>query len=115
MMAHVARPAPRNSSWRLLLSTVTLGLQRVHQAWGLLLMIGAGMLAAVMLVCAVPLDSDVAMTAVVPGTLNTYSQNEEIDVRSLPRLGSSSVTRKTTKKLHHEVQSHREPKLSNTQ
>ena len=45
-MAHAARSVPRNGGWILLLSTVTLGLQRVRQAWGLLLVTGAGMLAA---------------------------------------------------------------------
>jgi hypothetical protein len=69
-------------------------------------MIGAGMLAAVMLVCAVPLDSDVAMTAGLRGTLNTYSQNEDIVVRTLPRLVSSSVIDKTTQQLDHEFQTH---------
>ena len=114
-MAHAAQSVPRNSGWRLLLSTVTLGLQRVRQAWGLLLMTGAGMLAAVMLACAVPLYAEVAMTAGLRGTLNAYSQNGDIVVRTLSNLVSSSVINKTTQQLNQEFQKHLGPYLTPTQ
>jgi len=114
-MAHRPQSVPGSSGWILLLSSVTLGLQRVRQAWGLLLMTGAGMLAAVMLVCAVPLYSEVAMTAGLRGTLNTYSQNGDIVVRSLANLVSSSVISNTTQQLNQEFQEHLGPYLTPTQ
>lgn len=44
-------------------STTTLALWRVRRMWGMLFITGLGMIAAVMLVCAVPLYSQVVLTA----------------------------------------------------
>ena len=49
--------------------TTTLALWRVRRTWGMLVFTGLGMLAAVMLVCAVPLYSRVATTAGLRGVL----------------------------------------------
>ena len=61
----------------------------MRQAWGLLLVTGVGMLAAVMLVCTVPLYSKIAMTAGLRDVLNSYSQNGDIVVHGLSRQALS--------------------------
>ncbi|HCI80087.1 MAG TPA: hypothetical protein DHW02_10405, partial [Ktedonobacter sp.] len=51
--------------------TTTLALWRLRRTWGMLVFTGLGMLAAIMLVCAVPLYSRVATTAGLRGVLNS--------------------------------------------
>ena len=46
-----------------MLSVMTLALWRLRQTWFLLCIITIGMIAAVMIVCAIPLFSNVTMTA----------------------------------------------------
>ena len=58
--------------------TVTLALWRLRQTWKLLLVTGLGIVAAVMFVCAVPLYTDVAMTAGLRGALTSSTQSAEI-------------------------------------
>ncbi len=53
----------RDTSSPSLASTVVLARWRLHNTWGMLLVTGLGMIAAVMLVCAVPLYSQIATTA----------------------------------------------------
>lgn len=59
-------------------STATLAFWRVRQNLVLLFLIGAGVLAAVVLVCTVPLYSQVAMTAGLHSTLTTTSTSADI-------------------------------------
>ncbi|MDE3230688.1 MAG: FtsX-like permease family protein [Chloroflexota bacterium] len=61
-MARTTATAPRRRGIPLV-PTATLALWRLRQTWRLLLVSGLGALAAVMLVCAVPLFSQVAMSA----------------------------------------------------
>jgi predicted lysophospholipase L1 biosynthesis ABC-type transport system permease subunit len=72
-MTHVTQALPRRSSWRLLPSLVTLALWRVRQTWRLLLVTGAGILAAVVIVCSAPLFSQIALTAGLRGVLSATS------------------------------------------
>jgi ABC-type lipoprotein release transport system permease subunit len=62
-MARTSVAAPRKRGWTLIPPTVTLALWRLGRTWRLLLNAGLGMVAAVMLVCAVPLFSQVATSA----------------------------------------------------
>ena len=57
-----------------LASTVVLARWRLRDTWGMLLVTGLGMIAAVMLVCAVPLYSQIATTA---GLHNAFSATPE--------------------------------------
>ena len=59
----------RNWFGVLVTSTATLAFWRVRHMWGMLFITGLGMVAAVMLVCAVPLYSQVALTAGVRDVL----------------------------------------------
>ena len=72
-MTHVTQTLPRRSSWRLIPSFVTLALWRVRQTWQLLLVTGAGILAAVVIVCSAPLFSQIALTAGLHGVLSATS------------------------------------------
>src|SRR5437660_8743136 len=65
----------------LLPASVVLAVQRVRQTWKLLSLVGLGMLASVMLVCAAPLYAQVAMTAGLRSALSSYGQNTDIIVR----------------------------------
>lgn len=67
------------------LAAVPLAFQRMRRTWGLLLITGIGMVATVMLVCAVPLYTQVAMTAGLRGVLSTNPQNADIVVAGTSR------------------------------
>lgn len=76
------QPVPTPSTLRAtssppLTSTVVLARWRLRNTWGMLLVTGLGMIAAVMLVCAVPLYSQIATTA---GLHNVFSATPESPV-----------------------------------
>src|SRR5690242_11364478 len=85
-------------------STAFLAVQRIRQTWFMLFMTGLGMICAVMVVCAVPMYSRVALTAGLRSVFSTFAQNGEIVVRSQPRLISSQVINQTTRRLDAEFQ-----------
>jgi len=95
--------------------TVTLALQRVRQAWGLLLVTGVGILAAVILVCTVPLYSKIAMTAGLRDVLNSYSQNADIVVHSISGQIALPYIDKATTSLNREFQNNLGPYLGSSQ
>ncbi|HEU5440410.1 MAG TPA: ABC transporter permease [Ktedonobacterales bacterium] len=64
------------------LATVTLAGWRLRQTWRLLLISGLGIVAAVVLVCAVPLFSQVAMSAGLRQALTSDPQASQLDVGS---------------------------------
>lgn len=57
---------------------VTLAFGRMRQAWLMLLLTSIGMIAAVMMVCTIPLLSAIMTTAGLRDTLNSSSSNREI-------------------------------------
>ncbi len=73
--------ASRRGGRMLIPPVVTLAAWRVRQTWRLLLVTGAGIIAAVMLVCAVPLYSDVSMSAGLRSALSTSFQTSDIIVQ----------------------------------
>ncbi len=62
-------------------SIVTLALWRGRQTWHFLLLTGLGMLAAVVIVCVVPLFSQVALTAGVRSVLTASPADSEIELQ----------------------------------
>ncbi len=68
---------PKAPSSPPLTSTVVLAQWRLRNTWGMLLVTGLGMIAAVMLVCAVPLYSQIATTA---GLHNVFSATPDSPV-----------------------------------
>ena len=91
----IAHPVNRPSLWQsyrdAALSLVTLASWRWRPHWFLLLIISIGIVAAVMIVCAVPLLSDVMLTAGVRSVLTTSPTAGEIAVRAQTG-GLSSAT-----------------------
>ena len=80
-MAQAPR-SPARSLFRVAVaSMVTLARWRVRRTWGLLVLTGIGMLAAVTLVCTVPLYSEVALTAGLRGVLNATPQSAELTIQ----------------------------------
>ena len=69
------------SSRTLLPASVTLAFQRVRQTWRMLALVGLGMLASVLVVCAVPLYAQVALTSGLRAVLASSTQSTDIVVR----------------------------------
>ena len=63
----------KNQGWTLIPPTITIAIWRLRQTWRLLLLSGLGILAAVVLVCVVPLFSNVATSAGFRNSLRTDS------------------------------------------
>lgn len=68
-----------------------LALWQLRQTWRLLAIVGAGLLVAVVLVCAIPLYAQVAESAGLRHTLETNPQNMYITVHAINSLFSSAV------------------------
>src|SRR5260370_4328713 len=66
----------------LVTSVVTLALWRWRQHWFLLLMTGLGMIAAVIIACAVPLLSQTMLTAGLRGVLRASPTSSQITLRA---------------------------------
>ena len=95
--------------------TLTLALWQLRQTWKLLLVTGAGIVAAVMLVCAVPLYSEVAMSAGLRGVLNVSAQTTDIVISSTSEQIAPPVIAKATADLNHELQQNVGPYLSGSE
>src|SRR5579875_2550780 len=83
---------------------VTLALWRLRRMWRLLIITGLGMVAAVMLVCAVPLYSEVSMTAGLRGILNAAPQNADLIVYSVGEQVSAQFLQKINGELNQQFQ-----------
>jgi hypothetical protein len=93
-----------------ILPTVTLALWRLRQTWGLLLVTGIGIIAAVMLVCSAWLYSQVAMTAGLRGALAQHNTTMLISTNA--QSISSSITNSVTQQLNAEFQKNLGPYLN---
>jgi len=94
---------------------VTLAFWRLRQAWGLLIMTAVGMIAAVTLVCAVPLYSQIAATAGLRGILSSPPGNADIVVRSNSKRISLSFITQVTQHLDREFHKNLGPYLGTAQ
>jgi len=63
-------------------SPVTLAFWQLRQTWRLLLVVGAGAIAAVIIVCAVPLYSQIALTAELENALRASNTSSDLLVQS---------------------------------
>ena len=90
---------------------VTLARWRARQAWRLLLITGLGIVAAVMLVCAVPLFSDVSQSSGLRGVLSTSYQSSDIVVIGQNQAISKSIIDQAMQKLNAEFQNKLGPYL----
>ena len=92
-------------------ASVTLAFQRMRHTWRMLCLVGLGMLAAVIVVCSVPLYSQVAMTAGLRTILTSSSQSADIVVSSTSHHFSSDDLSHITGSLDQEFQQHLGPYL----
>src|SRR5260221_267122 len=95
-----------------ILPVVTLAAWRVRRTWRLLLVTGAGIIAAVMLVCAVSLYSDVSMSAGLRSALSTSFQTSDIIVQSSSAQISAQIINQATHSISSEFQQKLGPHLS---
>jgi ABC-type antimicrobial peptide transport system permease subunit len=98
-MTHVTQTLPRRSSWRLIPSFITLALWRVRQTWRLLLVTGAGILAAVVIVCSAPLFSQIALTAGLHGVLSATPDGAQLQLAVSTNGLSTSIVADDQAKL----------------
>ncbi|MFL5666555.1 MAG: hypothetical protein ACJ8BW_35190, partial [Ktedonobacteraceae bacterium] len=96
-------------------STLKLVRWQLRQSWGLFLITGVGIVAAVMLVCAVPLYAKIAMSAGLRGVLTTSPQNAEIVVRGNSRRISEPLLKHITGPLDQEFSKYLGPYLTSPQ
>jgi len=92
--------------------TVTLALWRLRRTWRLLVMTGVGMVAAVMLVCSVPLYSQVSMTIGLRAILDAAPQNADIVVSSVAEQINTQFLIKVNREVNQEFQQQLGPYLS---
>ncbi len=94
--------------------TVTLALWRLRQVWRLLLTAGVGMLTAVVLVCIVPLYSQIAMTTGLRSLLTASPDNPKLTVISKANGLSTDIFAQETQQLTGFMQRHLGTYLANT-
>jgi putative ABC transport system permease protein len=83
-------------------SILILASWRLRRTWGLLLLMSLGMVAAVALVCLVPLYSEVVMTAGLRDTINAAGANADAFVQGTSNDISASVIDRTSQNINHE-------------
>src|ERR1700720_2643140 len=95
-MSRSTKPGKHRVSFSPVNSTLALALWRWRQHWFLLLMTGLGIVAAVMIVCAVPLFSEVMLTAGLRNTLTATPPGSEmtleVDTAGLSSQGVDEIS-----------------------
>ncbi len=86
-----APPQQSSSAKTAVPSIVTLAFWRLRQMWRLLLVVGLGFIAAVVMVCSVPLLSQVALTAGLRDVLTTSADDSQIALTTSPGLLSTQA------------------------
>lgn len=104
--------SPQRNSRNRVPAIVTLALWRLRQTWRLLAITGLGIVAAVMLVSAVPLYSNVAMTAGLRSVITSSDQSADIVVQSMSQQISSSIISSATSQLDQDFQHNLGPYLA---
>lgn len=113
-MARSTQKPPRQGGLSRSFATITLALWQLRLTWRLLLISGAGVVAAVILVCTVPLYSQVAMSAGLRDALNT-SDNATITIHGVAQLISRSATQKISGQIQQELQQNLGSQLAGSQ
>ncbi|HEX6478773.1 MAG TPA: FtsX-like permease family protein [Ktedonobacteraceae bacterium] len=103
-MGRPTHNVPRQSGRTSFSSLVTLARWQLRQTWRLLLIVGTGIIAAVLLVCAVPLYSQVAMSAALRDALNSSPTTSSIATHSSALLISHASIHSVEQQLNHETQ-----------
>lgn len=98
-MAHSINRLARRGTQGSVLSLITLACWQLRQTWRLLLVTGAGILLAVVLVCAIPLYTQVSMSAGLRDALTPSSDASYIAVHSTSARISAPVIQNTQTQL----------------
>ncbi len=83
-MTQTTQAPSQHSARAVVPSVVTLAFWRLRQSWRLLLVTGVGFVAAVVLICSVPLLSQVALTAGLRDLLNSSADDSQIALTTTP-------------------------------
>ncbi|HZR39709.1 MAG TPA: FtsX-like permease family protein [Ktedonobacteraceae bacterium] len=83
-----------------ILPIVTLALWQVRQTWRLLAFTGAGMIVATVLVCILPLYSQVALSAGLRTVINSSPANSSIAIQGMMQSSSQDIVTQTTQRLN---------------
>ncbi len=113
-MAQATRTPPQqqqNGSSGGFSATLTLAAWRFRQVGWLLLLTCAGMIAAVTLVCTIPLYANVTMSAGIRSLLNASPGNSDIVVSSVSRKIDAATLASVSSHLNHEFTSNLGPYL----
>lgn len=97
-------PRMRSKTSSPVTSIVTLGRWQLHQTWRLLIIVGVGLLAAVILVCAIPLYAQVSESAGLHHVLASDPNNAFIVVHSQNPLFDSKILADVQSELSTEMQ-----------
>ena len=101
-MAQFETTAPRRGSGALIPAALTLAWWRLRQTWRLLGLTGLGVLAAVVLICTVPLFSQVATSAGLRNVLNALPSDSEFAITGYsgrPTIDSTASADRQVKDL----------------
>jgi hypothetical protein len=99
-MAQASRSPARSRDQSAFASMVILACWRVRRTWGLLVLTGIGMLAAVTVVCTVPLYSEIALTAGLRGVLNATPQSAELSIQGYGHVVSPATVNRDYQELN---------------
>ncbi len=89
--ANITAPTTiRQRRSRLIPSSFTLAVWRLRQIWRLLLVVGLGNIAAVLLVCIVPLFTQIALNAGVRGVISGSANNSQIIINGFGSMPTQS-------------------------
>jgi ABC-type antimicrobial peptide transport system permease subunit len=111
-MARSTQKPPRQGSR--IAAILTLAWWQLRLTWRLLCVAGSGIVAAVILVCTVPLYSQVALSAGLRDALHT-PENSAITIHSVAHLISQSATQHVTLQIQQELQQNLGPFLAGSQ
>ncbi len=113
-MARSQQRPLRQGGFSRVAATVTLAWWQFRLTWRLLLVVGAGVVAAVVLVCAVPLYSQVALSAGLRDALNTPGASS-VTIHSEAHLISQPATEKVSEQIQQMVEQNIGPFLAGSQ
>lgn len=113
-MARSLQKPPRQGGFGRVAAAVTLAWWQFRLTWRLLLVVGAGVVAAVVLVCTVPLYSQVALSAGLRDALNTPGASS-VTIHSVAHLISPQATEKIAEEIEQEVEQNVGPFLAGSQ
>lgn len=96
-------------------SVITLALWRLRQTWRLLLVIGSGIIAAILLVCMLPLYSDATMSEGLRAALASTPQGADIVVQSTSERPLMPAISQISQQLHQTFHNNLGPYLDQSQ